>query len=79
MAIGNAHSFREDEKNTKLHGLLDARASPHWRMPGAERTMRRLLMGYGSSDREVSVAIRCFHTAGLMLGIGVVPLVYSYI
>jgi hypothetical protein len=33
--------------NTKLHGLLYARASPHWRMPGAERTMCRLLMGSG--------------------------------
>jgi hypothetical protein len=36
-------------------------------------------MGYGSSDRDVSVAIGSFHTEGPMLGIGVVPLIYNYI
>jgi hypothetical protein len=59
--------------------FFHARVSPHWKISGAERTMRRLIMGYGSSDREVSVAIRSFHTEGPMLGIGEVPLIYYYI
>ena len=44
-----------------------------------ENNAQAHIMGYGSSDRDVSVAIGSFHTEGPMLGIGVVPLIYYYI